>query len=134
VLSQLSAKGDAHITAIAEDFPLVNNPYVLHSIRGYSMTMKFQGALRAGVLIIAAAVAAGCASVTSDQLDMVRSTAEAAQKTAQSAQQAADQARQAASGAQSTANEALQAAQAAQAANQQTNEKLDRMFKQSQRK
>ncbi|HEX5418401.1 MAG TPA: Lpp/OprI family alanine-zipper lipoprotein, partial [Gammaproteobacteria bacterium] len=102
--------------------------------RGYSMTMKFQGALRAGVLIVAATAAAGCASVTSDQLDMVRTTAENALKTAQAAQQTADQARQAASGAQSTANEALQAAQAAQAADQATNQKLDRMFQQSQRK
>lgn len=98
------------------------------------MTMKFQGALRATVLLCGAAIAAGCASVTPEQLDMVRSAAQAAQQAAQAAQQAADQARQAASGAQSTANQALQAAQAAQACCDATNQRLDRMFEQSQRK
>jgi hypothetical protein len=98
------------------------------------MAMKFHGALRAAALVCGAAIATGCASVTTEQLDMVRMTAEAAQQSAQAAQQAADQARQAASGAQSTANQALQAAQAAQACCDATNQRLDRMFEQSQRK
>jgi len=98
------------------------------------MTMKFKGALRAAVLICGAAIATGCASVTTEQLDEVRATAEAAQNAANAAQRTANEARQAASGAQSTANQALQAAQAAQACCDATNQRLDRMFEQSQAK
>jgi hypothetical protein len=98
------------------------------------MTMKFKGALRAAALICGAAIATGCASVTTEQLDEVRATAEAAQNAANAAQRTANEARQAVSGAQSTANQALQAAQAAQACCDATNQRLDRMFEQSQAK
>lgn len=98
------------------------------------MTMKFKGALQAAALICGAAIATGCASVTTEQLDEVRAAAEEAQNAANAAQRTANEARQAASGAQSTANQALQAAQAAQACCDATNQRLDRMFEQSQAK
>jgi F0F1-type ATP synthase epsilon subunit len=98
------------------------------------MTMKPKGALRVAALICGAAIATGCASVTTEQLDEVRATAEAATNAANAAQRTANEARQAASGAQSTANQALQAAQAAQACCDATNQRLDRMFEQSQAK
>ena len=99
------------------------------------MATKIKAALRAAALVGSfAMVTGGCASVTMEQLDMVRATAEAAQNAANAAQRTATQAQQAASGAQSTANQALQAAQAAQACCDATNQRLDRMFEQSQRK
>jgi multidrug resistance efflux pump len=98
------------------------------------MATKIQAALRAAVLVGSFAMVAGCASVTREDLDAVRATAEAANTAAQAAQRTATQAQQAASGAQSTANQALQAAQAAQACCDATNQRLDRMFEQSQRK
>jgi hypothetical protein len=100
------------------------------------MATKIQAAVRAAALVgsFAIVTVTGCASVTTEQLDMVRATAEAAQNAANAAQRTATQAQQAASGAQSTANQALQAAQAAQACCDATNQRLDRMFEQSQRK
>ena len=80
------------------------------------------------------AFAAGCATVTVDDLNAVRATAEAAQTAADNANRAANEARQLASGAQSTANQALSAAQDAQACCDATNQRLDRMFEQSQQK
>ncbi len=97
------------------------------------MTNKIKAALRAAVLVGSIAMVTGCA-VTQEELDAVRATAEAANNAAQAAQRTATQAQQAASGAQSTANQALQAAQAAQACCDATNQRLDRMFEQSQRK
>jgi murein lipoprotein len=97
------------------------------------MTNKIKAALRAAVLVSSIAMVTGCA-VTQEELDAVRATAEAANNAAQAAQRTATQAQQAASGAQSTANQALQAAQAAQACCDATNQRLDRMFEQSQRK
>ena len=103
--------------------------------QGYSlMATKIQAALRAAALVGSFAIVTGCASVTTEQLDAVRATAEAAQNAANAAQRTATQAQQAASGAQSTANQALQAAQAAQACCDATNQRLDRMFEQSQSK
>lgn len=85
-------------------------------------------------LVCGIALVTGCASVTTEQLDAVRATAEAAQSAAEQAQRQANEARQLASGAQSTANQALSAAQDAQACCDATNQRLDRMFEQSQRK
>jgi hypothetical protein len=104
--------------------------------QGYSlMATKIQAALRAAALVCGFAMVTGCAGrVTTEQLDAVRATAEAAQNAANAAQRTATQAQQAASGAQSTANQALQAAQAAQACCDATNQRLDRMFEQSQAK
>jgi hypothetical protein len=100
------------------------------------MATKIQAALRAAALVSGFAIVTvtGCASVTTEQLDAVKATAEAAQNAANAAQRTATQAQQAASGAQSTANQALQAAQAAQACCDATNQRLDRMFEQSQAK
>jgi hypothetical protein len=100
-------------------------------LSGVPMATKIQAALRAAALVGSFAIVTGCASVTTEQLDAVRATAEAAQN---AAQRTATQAQQAASGAQSTANQALQAAQAAQACCDATNQRLDRMFEQSQSK
>ena len=98
-----------------------------------SMTSKFQAALRVAAVVCGIALTTGCAGLR-EQIDSVRATAEAAQSTAEAAQRTATQAQQTASGAQSTANQALQAAQAAQACCDATNQRLDRMFEQSQRK
>jgi hypothetical protein len=101
---------------------------------GYiQMATKIQAALRAAAIVSGFAIV-GCASVKPEQLDMVRATAEAAQNAANAAQRTATQAQQTASGAQSTANQALQAAQAAQACCDATNQRLDRMFEQKQKK
>jgi len=99
------------------------------------MATKIQVALRAALLVGGFAMVTGCAKpVTKEELDAVRATAEAAQNAANAAQRTATQAQQAASGAQSTANQALAAAQAAQACCDATNQKLDRMFEQRQKK
>lgn len=92
------------------------------------MTMNLSSALRAAALVVAAAVATGCASVTPEQLEEVRAAAQAAQNAADAAQRAANEARQTASGAQNTANQALRAAQEAQSCCDQTNQRIDRMF------
>jgi len=85
-------------------------------------------------LVCGLVLVGGCASVTTEQLDAVRATAEAAQNAANEAQRQANEARQLASGAQSTANQALSAAQDAQACCDATNQRVDRMFEQSQTK
>jgi hypothetical protein len=103
--------------------------------QGYSMATKIQVAMRAALLVGGFAMVTGCMpQVTKGDLDAVRATAEAAQNAANAAQRTATQAQQAASGAQSTANQALAAAQAAQACCDATNQKLDRMFEQRQKK
>lgn len=79
-------------------------------------------------LFCGVALCAGCASVTMEDLDAVRSTAQAAQTAAANAQRTANEARQLASGAQTTANQALSAAQDAQACCDATNQRVDRMF------
>ena len=95
------------------------------------MTMKFQ----LGALLAVLTIAAGCAAqITQEDLDAVRSIAQSAQGAADNAARQAGEARQMASGAQSTANQALSAANAAQACCDATNEKVDRMFEQSQMK
>jgi hypothetical protein len=98
------------------------------------MTTTLRSALRTAAFVCAFAVVTGCAAVTAEQLDAVRATAEAAQNAANAAQRTANEARQLASGAQSTANQALSAAQDAQACCDATNQRLDRMFEQSQAK
>jgi hypothetical protein len=102
------------------------------------MTDKLQTALRVGALTACMAIASGCATITQEQLDAVRATAEqaatdasAASSTASAAQRTANEARQMASGAQSTANQALSAANGSQACCDATNEKIDRMFQRS---
>jgi hypothetical protein len=123
---------------IAVACALGNNACVrFHSllVRGIqSMATNIQAALRAAALVGSFAIVTGCASVTTEQLDAVRATAEAAQNAANAAQRTATQAQTTASGAQSTANQALQAAQAAQACCDATNQRVDRMFEQSQAK
>jgi hypothetical protein len=120
---------------IAVTRALGNNANGLSLIsQGYSMATKIQVALRAALLVGGFAMMTGCATVSKEDLDAVRATAEAAQNAANAAQRTATQAQQAASGAQSTANQALAAAQAAQACCDATNQKLDRMFEQRQKK
>lgn len=93
------------------------------------MTKKL-AALIGGALLVA-----GCAHpVSVDDLNAVRATAEAAQSAANDAQRVANEARQLAQGAQSTANQALREAQDAQACCDATNQRLDRMFEETQSK
>jgi hypothetical protein len=95
------------------------------------MTRKLQ----LGALLAVLTIAAGCAAqVTQEDLNAVRSIAEGAQSAADNAARQAGEARQMASGAQSTANQALSASNAAQACCDATNERVDRMFEQSQAK
>ncbi|HVS22724.1 MAG TPA: Lpp/OprI family alanine-zipper lipoprotein [Gammaproteobacteria bacterium] len=100
------------------------------------MAKKVQAALRAAALVGGLAILmTGCASTAkTEDLDKIKATADAAQNAAAAAQRTATQAQQAASSAQSTANQALQAAQAAQACCDATNQRLDRMFEQKQKK
>jgi hypothetical protein len=79
-------------------------------------------------LVCGLALVAGCATVSVEDLNAVRSTAQAAQTAADNAQRAANEARQLASGAQTAANQALSAAQDAQACCDATNQRVDRMF------
>lgn len=95
------------------------------------MVNKLQGALRIAAVVCGVAIASGCASVSPEDLDAVRATAEEALNSANQAQRTANEARQTASSAQSTANQALSAAQDAQACCDATNQRLDRMFEQS---
>jgi len=96
--------------------------------------------LKVGAVALVLVAAAGCA--TTKDVDAAKAAAQKAQQDAAAAQATANQALQAAQAAaaaaksapdnaQSTANQALQAAQAAQAGVDATNQKLDRMFKQS---
>jgi hypothetical protein len=101
------------------------------------MATKVQAALRAAALVGSFAIftVTGCAGTAkTEDLDKIKATADAAQNAAAAAQRTATQAQQAASSAQSTANQALQAAQAAQACCDATNQRLDRMFEQKQKK
>lgn len=95
------------------------------------MTTKLQDALRVAAVVCGVAIASGCASVTTEELDEVRATADEALNAANEAQRTANEARQTASSAQSTANQALSAAQDAQACCDETNQRVDRMFEQS---
>ncbi len=95
------------------------------------MTTKLQDALRIAAVVCGVAIASGCATVSTEDLDAVRATAEEALNAANQAQSTANEARQTASSAQSTANQALSAAQDAQACCDATNQRLDRMFEQS---
>ena len=99
------------------------------------MNKTFSNTLKAGAAALVLLTAAGCQT---KQIDEVRAMAQkasqdaaAAQAAANSAGSAASAAKSAADNAQSTANQALQAAQASQACCDATNQKLDRMFKQS---
>lgn len=97
--------------------------------------MKIATTLKVGVVALALA-GSGC--VSQQAVDEARATADravqdaaAAKAAADGAARAANEAKSAAAAAQSTANQALQAAQASQACCDATNEKIDRMFKQS---
>ena len=92
------------------------------------MAIRFESALRVVALVAGFALVTGCASITREELDAVRATAEASQNTANAAQRTANEARQLASGAQSTANQALSAAQDAQACCDATNQRIDRLM------
>lgn len=92
------------------------------------MTTTFKSALRVTALVAGFALVTGCASITEDDLNEVRSIATAAQNAADAAQSTANEARQLASGAQSTANQALSAAQDAQACCDATNQRIDRLL------
>jgi len=106
------------------------------------MNKTVANSLKVGVAALVL-MAAGCqdtkvldelrASVQKAQQDATaaQSTANSAASAANSAASTAAAAKSAADGAQSTANQALQAAQASQSCCDATNEKLNRMFKQS---
>jgi len=99
--------------------------------------------LMAGAAALVLLTAAGCqntkaldevramASKASQDAAAAQSTANSANTSATAASKAAAAAQAAADKAQTTANQALQAAKTAQAGVDATNEKLDRMFKQS---
>ena len=105
------------------------------------MTNTFQTAIKAGVVMLAMLVAAGCSTITTEQfeelsakVDRLAADASQAKSAADAAGASASEARQMASGAQSTANQALNAANQSQACCDATNEKIDRMFQRSQSK
>lgn len=76
---------------------------------------------------------AGC-SVTSEQLEEVRTAAEQAQAEAAEAKALAEQANAKAAAAESTANGAMQTAEDAKTCCEETNAKIDNMFKKAMQK
>jgi hypothetical protein len=108
----------------------------------YTMNKMITNSMKAGALALVLVAASGCqtkqideakAAAAKAQQDAAaaQSTANQALSTANSAASSAAAAKSAADNAQSTANQALQAAQTAQSGVDATNQKLDRMFKQS---
>jgi len=97
--------------------------YPLEIPKGDNMNRNL---FRLAPILVAFAMAAGCATSTS-QLDEVKAMAAAAQKSA-------DEAKQAAADAQNTANQALQTANEAKQESAQANERIDRAFKKSMNK
>lgn len=98
------------------------------------MSKQAQNFLKIGSFVGALALLGGCAST--QELESIRAIAEEAQQDAAAAQRRADdamsaanQAQQTADQAQRTADSAMSAAQRSQSCCQETNEKLDRMFK-----
>ncbi|MGC3982265.1 MAG: alanine-zipper protein [Steroidobacteraceae bacterium] len=106
------------------------------------MNKTFSNTLKAGAAALVLLSAAGCQTKAIDEVRAMaqkaqqdaaaaQATANSAASSATAANSAAAAAKSAADNAQSTANQALQAAQTAQAGVDATNQKLDRMFKQS---
>lgn len=106
------------------------------------MNKTFSNTLKAGAAALVLLTVAGCQTKAIDEVRAMaqkagqdaaaaQSAANAASTAANSAASTAAAAKSAADNAQSTANQALQAAQAGQACCDATNQKLDRMFKQS---
>ena len=100
------------------------------------MMNKFRPGLKIGAVAACVMLATGCAGNLQNMVEEAQASANraaedaaAAQTAAAEAQRTANEARQLASGAQSTANQALSAANAAQACCDETNEKIDRMFR-----
>ena len=83
-------------------------------------------------LLLASVAMTGCA--TTKDLEAVRANAQAAMDRAAGAEAAAKKAQSSADAALAAANRAEQAAQEAKAASQATDEKIDRMFKQTMNK
>lgn len=92
-----------------------------------------QNRLFAAAVLGACLVTIGCAGIRRTA-DEALEAARAAQTAADTAQLQAAEAQRSAAGAQGTANQALAAAQEAQACCDATNQRLDRMFEQAQRK
>ena len=83
--------------------------------------------IRPVIVLAASALLFGCA--TSSELDEVRSLAQQASSDAAAAKQAAATAERAAAAAQARADAAMDAAASAKAQSEQTESKIDRMFK-----
>ena len=84
--------------------------------------------LYAGVAVIAFGVMSGCASITPEELDAVRATADQALSEARTATAGAEEAKRIAANAQNTANSAAQAASQAQACCAANTDRIERMF------
>lgn len=91
-------------------------------------------ATRLSALLLTAGLAAGCSSVTVEQLDAVTATANNALSEARAAQDAANNALSVANDAKAAADSAQQAADAAQACCNANSERLDRMFQRAMQK
>ena len=89
------------------------------------MKKKF---LYAGAAILAFGVMSGCATVSQQDLDAVRATAEQALNEARAASAGAEEAKRVATNAQNTANRAAQAASEAQACCAANTDRIERMF------
>ena len=94
--------------------------------------------LKVGAIVLVLGMASGCASTGVDQAqataDAAARDAAAAKSAAEAARAAADSAAQAAARAQSTADRALSAATEAQNCCDANRERLERMFRDSQKK
>lgn len=87
--------------------------------------------LYAGVAVISLGVMSGCASVTPEALDAVRTTAEQALSEARAASTGVEEAKRIATNAQNSANRAAQAASQAQAGIAANTDRIERMFERS---
>jgi|SRR6056297_240100 len=87
--------------------------------------------LYAGLAVIALGVTSGCATITQEELDAVRTTAEQALSEARAANTGAEEAKRIATNAQNTANRAAQAASEAQACCAANTDRIERMFERS---
>ena len=95
------------------------------------MENKLTTILKAATLVTVIGITAGCASSgeMKQMMEDTKAAAESAKQSASTALQTAQDAKSAADRAQQTADQALQSAAEANNCCQQTNEKIDRMFK-----
>jgi predicted nucleic acid-binding Zn-ribbon protein len=90
--------------------------------------------IKVSAVAFALALASGCAQVTKEEFEAVKSTANTALSEARAAKSSADSAASAAAAAQSTADEAKRMAAEANACCQANSDKIEKLFKEKMKK